>query len=82
MAVGRVLVIDGEISASSKRCFSCAHFEGEKKVGSLEKFCSGYVIRVRVPEKAFCDEKRKDVRFDDRCSHWKIDKKIRAMMGR
>ncbi len=78
MATGRLLIIDGEISISSKRCFSCAHFSTEKRVGNLEKYCSGYVIRIKVPDKGFCDLKRKDVESSDRCSHWKLDKKLRA----
>jgi hypothetical protein len=80
MPTGRFLVIDGDVSITSKRCFSCAHFEGGKSIGNLEKYCSGFVIRVRVPDKGFCDVKRKDVSYDDRCSHWTLDKKIKAYM--
>ena len=80
--VGRFLVVDGEISMASKRCYSCAHFSTEKSIGSMEKYCSGYVMRVKVPEKGFCDVKRRDVRFDDRCSHWKLDKRLKAYTGR
>jgi len=46
----------------------------------LEKFCSGEVMKVNVPERAFCDEKRKDVSYNDRCSHWSLDAKIRAFL--
>ncbi len=80
MAIDRLLVINGEISLTSKRCFSCAHFSSEKKVRNTERYCSGYVIRIEVPDKGFCDLKRKDVTSNDRCSHWKLDKKIKAFM--
>ena len=78
MATGRILIIDGEISISSKRCFSCDHFSSEKKIGNLEKYCSGYVIRVKTPGKGFCNLKEKYVESGNRCSHWKLDKKLRA----
>lgn len=80
MATGRFLVIDGDIPITSKRCFSCKHYSCEKKVGNLEKFCSGEVMKINVPERAFCDEKRKDVSYNDRCSHWSLDAKIRAFL--
>ena len=81
MAVGRLLIIDGEISIASKRCFSCSHFSFEKSIGNLEKYCSGFVMRIRVPDEGFCDLKRRDVKSSDRCSHWKLDKKLRAFTG-
>ncbi len=80
MSISRFLIIDGEISISSKRCFSCAHFSTDKKIGKLEKYCSGYVIRIDVPDKGFCDLKKRSVNKSDRCSHWKLDKKIKAFV--
>ena len=80
MITERLLIIDGEISATSKRCFSCAHFSSEKSVRGMVRYCSGYVIRVGVSDKGFCDLKRKDVSRNERCSHWKLDKKFRAFV--
>ena len=80
MATGRFLIIDGEVSISSKRCFSCKHYGSKKNFVGIDKFCAGYVMKVEVDDRAPCEVKGKDVKYDERCSSWKLDKKLKAFM--
>ena len=80
MSTGRFLIIDGDISISSKRCFSCKHYSSKKNIAGIDKFCAGYVMRIEVDERAFCGVKEKEVNYDERCPSWKIDKKVKAFI--
>ncbi len=80
MTEARLLVVEDGIPASSRKCYSCQHYESSKEIEGLEKFCSGQVVKLRVEDRAFCGKKGKDVGYKDKCSHWKLDKKIKSFL--
>jgi len=80
MSIGRFLIIDNDVSTSSKRCFSCKHYGSKKRIVGVDKFCAGYVMKIDVDDNSFCEIKEKEVSYDGRCSNWKLDKKVKAFM--